>query len=637
LQTREASEEGVLTLLAASRKARFFRWALACSIAMISAGAALAADTLRTALTGTYETNPRLNAQREALKGTDAAVAIANSGGRPTVAATVGLNRDLTRSGILDTGRSKGPILSGGLDLNLPLFAGGRVRNAVEAAEARVEAGRAQLRAVEGDVFVSVVEAYMDVLRDRAVKELNDNQVRVLAANLQATNGLFNAGDLTRTDIAQSQARLSRARAQLALAAARLSVSEETYLRIVGRKAGDLAPPPPLPPLPATANEAVRIAMARNPSLTAALQQARAAGFDVRTVAADRLPSLSGVLGGDYVNYVRDENGSGFPRSGTQTTVGITTRIPLYQGGAPAARVRQARAAEGQLLEQTVNAEREVVANARSAFVTYQASLEATQSSQDAVSANEMALRGTRAERRVGTRTVIEVLNAEQELLDSQVQLIAARRDNYVAGFRLLEAMGQASSAELGLEGGPLYDPQSNYRRVAGNWNDWNGGARHQPRSTSTQKLAETTSESSPKSRAELAEQGAPRSQPPSPAPVQAAPKESRAVELAEVSPSATPDPRSRPSVPARPDQPAVVSSASSGRFDIQLGAFRTKGAPQALFDRVAGKLGNKEPTYVTVGAVTRLLVGPYVNRSEAQAACRSLSGQSGCLVVPRN
>jgi outer membrane protein len=174
------------------------------------------ADTLREALVSTYQSNPTLNAQREALRGTDAAVAVARAAGRPQVSATVGVNRDLTRSGILDTGANKGPTINGGVDLSVPLFQGGRVRNSVRAAQTRVEAGRATLRAVEGDVFTEAVAAYMDVIRDRAIVELNENQIRVLTTNLEATRDRFEIGDVTRTDVAQSEARLSLARSGLA-------------------------------------------------------------------------------------------------------------------------------------------------------------------------------------------------------------------------------------------------------------------------------------------------------------------------------------------------------------------------------------------------------------------------------------
>ncbi len=598
----------------AARGAATGRLAGAMLAIALASSPATAADTLRDALAATYAGNPVLNAQREALKGTDATVALAGAEARPQIAATVGLNRDLTRSGVLVTSRSKGPILSGGLDVNLPLFAGGRIRNSLGAARARVEAGRASLKAVEGDVFAEAVEAYMDVLRDRAVLDLNQNQVRVLTENLRATRKLFDAGDLTRTDIAQSQARLSSASAQLALAQSRLSVSEESYLRTVGRRPDGLSPPPPLPPLPATASEAARIAIARNPRLTAALQQARAAGLDVRVAFANRLPSLAGVLGGDYINYINDEPGIGIPRAGVQTSVGLTTRIPLYQGGAPAARIRQARAAEGQLLEQTIATERTVVASARSAFVSYQAALRAIGSNEDAVSANELALRGTRAERSVGSRTVIEVLNAEQELLQAQVQLIAARRDAYVAGFRLLQAMGQASSEELGLQGGSLYDPLGHYREVVGDWNDWGGAGKHQPRSTSTTALAEALPDHLADAPPRLVQQ------------VLAPPANPAALPSAEA--AATPAMTKAVTAPFVP--------AEAGGWAIQLGAFARPGAPQALFARVEMRLAGKQPTYVPAGRVTRLLVGPFADRAEAEAACARLGTGTPCLVVRR-
>ena len=463
-------------------------------IAALAAGTA-SADTLREALVSTYRTNPTLMAQREALRATDAGVAIARAASRPQVSATAGLNRDLTRSGVLDQG-GKGPNLSVGVDLSYPLFQGGRVKNAIRAAQTRVEAGRALLDAVEGDVFTEAVAAYMDVIRDRAIVELNHNNIRVLQTTLQATLDRFEIGDVTRTDIAQAEARLELARSGLATAEARLSSSFENYKRVIGEPPEQLAPPPPLPPLPATAEEAVRIALVNNPDLIAATQQAQAARFDVNVARAQRLPTVSAGASGTYVNALGGAESSPFPgidnpATGTQTTVGLNGRIPLYQGGEPAARIRQAQAIEGQLLELVIASERLVVANTRAAFASYQAALRSIQSSQLAVEANELALEGTRAELSVGTRNVLDVLNAEQELLNAQVTLVTARRDAYVAGFQLLNAMGQTQAEDLGLEGGPLYDPLGNYRRVANSWNDWAGEPRHLPVSTRTVTPAE--------------------------------------------------------------------------------------------------------------------------------------------------
>jgi outer membrane protein len=461
-----------------------FRPLLVGSMIAALAAAPAAADTLREALVSTYRTNPTLMAQREALKATDANVAIARARGRPQLNATTGINRDLTQSGILAVG-SRGTDFTVGADLSYPLFTGGSVRNSVQAARTRVIAGRAILEAVEGDVFTAAVSAYMGVIRDRAIVELNENNVRVLQTNLEATGDRFEIGDVTRTDVAQSEARLSLARSNLATAEARLAASEEEYRRVIGQPPGPLAPPPPLPPLPATAEEAVQIALASNPDVAAVISQAQAAGYDVGVARATRLPTLSAGVSGTYLNALEGAQ-SGFPSTGSRVGAGLTARIPIYQGGEPAARIRQAQALEGQMLEQVVGTERAVVASTRSAFAAYQAALRAIQSSEQAVSANELALEGTRAELGVGTRNVLDLLNAEQELLNAQVTLVTARRDAYVAGFQLLNAMGQSQAEDLGLDGGPLYDPLGNYRRVAGNWSDWTSDPRHVPVSTPT-------------------------------------------------------------------------------------------------------------------------------------------------------
>ena len=458
-------------------------------VAALMAGTA-SADTLREALVSSYNTNPTLTAQRESQKATDAAVAIAKAAGRPQISGSAGLNRDLTRRGILDTGGSKGPTLSAGVDLSVPLYSGGAVKNSVRAAETRVDAGRATLRAVEGDVFTQAVAAYMDVIRDRAIVELNQNNVRVLGTNLQATQDRFQIGDLTRTDVAQSEARLQLGRSQLATAQGRLTGSEATYREVIGHAPGQLAPPPPLPPLPANADEAVRIALANNPDLISISRQAIAAGYDVNVARAGRLPRLSGVASGNYVNVLRGTEPNPLTgqdiHTGTNTSIGLSGSVPIFQGGLPAARIRQAQAQQGQVLEQVVGTERAVVQTTRAAFANYDASQKAIQAETVAVQANELALEGNRAEQSVGTRTIIEVLNAEQELLNSQVALVTAKRDAYVAGFQLLNAMGQAEARDLGLEGGPLYDPLGNYRRVAGNWNDWASDPRHPTVSTRT-------------------------------------------------------------------------------------------------------------------------------------------------------
>lgn len=448
----------------------------AAALVALTAGGSAQADTLREALVQTYRSNPTLTGQRAQVRVADEGVAIARAGGRPQISGTAGVNQDLTR-----TGGGNGRNLSAGIDLSLPIFQGGRVRNGIRAADARVDASRADLRATEGDVFTEAVAAYMDVIRDRSIVTLNSNQVRVLETNLRATQDRFEVGDVTRTDVAQSEARLSLARSTLATAEGQLTASEENYQRVIGAPPGELAPPPPLPPLPGTPEQAVETALANNADLVSIAAQIRAAGLDVSVARADRLPTVSAIGNGRYTNYLGSADEQfGSPtgtiaNTQTSTGIGVQASIPLYQGGIVGARVRQTQARQSALLEQGVAVERLVIANARAAFASYTASLDAIKSNEVAVAANTLALEGTRAEQGVGTRNVLDVLNAEQELLNSQVLLVTARRDAYVAGFNLLNATGQAEMDDLNLDGGYIYDPVANYDRVsrrAGDWSD---------------------------------------------------------------------------------------------------------------------------------------------------------------------
>jgi outer membrane protein len=411
-------------------------------------------------------------AQRAQLRALDEAVGVARAGNRPQVSGTAGVNQDLTR-----TGGGNGRNLSAGIDVSYPLFNGGRVRNQIGAANERVAAGRAELLATEGDIFTAAVGAYMDVIRDRSIVDLNRNQVKVLETNLQATRDRFEVGDLTRTDVAQSEARLALARSALSTAEGRLQSSEETYRRVIGVAPGDLAPPPALPQLPATADQAVEIAIANNPDIASIAAQIRASGRDVAVVRAGRLPTVSAIGSGRETNYLgtaaRQFGSPLAPDNTTSTGIGVQARIPIYQGGLVGAQVRQAQAIQSQLLERGVETERLIVANTRAAFATYQAAQQAIRSNEVAVAANTLALEGVRAEQTVGTRNVLDVLNAEQELLNSQVALVTARRDAYVAGFNLLNAMGQAEARDLNLDGGTLYDPVAHYNRAVHRASDW--------------------------------------------------------------------------------------------------------------------------------------------------------------------
>lgn len=454
---------------------------------LLTLPAPAAADTLREALLEAYATNPTLNAARSGLRAIDENVPIAAAEGRPTVSATGDYTENVRRSANSFTSPSR--IGGATIGVELPIYQGGAVRNAVDAAERRVEAGRADLRSTEAQLFVEVVAAYLDVISNRTIVELNENQVEVLDTNLQATSDRFEIGDLTRTDVAQAEARLALARSRLDTARAELSAAEENYLRLVGSWPENLEPPPPLPDLPDSPDAAEDVAVVHNPDLISAQREALAAREDIEVAEARRLPRLSAVAQGNYTNYFGTLGGAAggdFAQEETTATVGLRATLPIYQGGGPAAQVRQAQARYGQSQELIIATERAVVAEVRAAFSRYRAALEVIESSRVAVDANTLALEGVRAENSVGLRTILDVLNAEQELLNAQTDLITARRNAYVAGFNLLAAMGRAEAEDLGLDGGVLYDPLEHYEDVRDEWWDWNDGPMPVPQATRT-------------------------------------------------------------------------------------------------------------------------------------------------------
>ena len=439
------------------------------------AGAAPAqADTLKDALTKAYHDNPSLEATRATLRATDENVVIERADALPSASATANYTEFL-----YDSADAPGPgrQLGGQLSLSLPIYSGGATRNAIRAAKTRVGAGRADLRSTEGAIFTQVVAAYVDVIRNEAIVGLSQNNVDVLAVNLEATSDRFEIGDLTRTDVAQSEARLALAQGDLRTAQANLITARENYIALVGDAPDDLQPPPPLPGLPGDVESAVEVSLANNPELTGARERAEAAGYDIRVAGASRLPQVSVFVGGDYSDFLGSLPSSQaalMANSSKSATAGVRATIPLFQGGRPAAFERQAQARASAALEDVVATERNVIANVRSAYSSWRAANAIIVSSQSAVDAAELSLEGVRAENSVGNRTILDILDAQQELLRAQVQLVTARRNAYVAGFSLLAAMGRAEARDLGLgDEGPLYDPAENYNRVRGIIWDW--------------------------------------------------------------------------------------------------------------------------------------------------------------------
>ena len=435
-------------------------------IALALGGTPLRADTLAAAPASAYETNPELQAQRAITRQVDETVPQALSGYRPGIGATVGF--DQNGNDFNDAGQ----VFTAGGQITQPLYTGGQTKAAVSASENLVLAARAQLRAAENTVMVNVVSAYANVLALQRVVELTTNQVKVLSRELQASKDRFEVGDLTRTDVAQSEARLARSQSQLIAAQGTLTLARESYRRVVGRLPVDLAPMPPLPTLPGTPTQAVDIADRNNPSLIAARFNEAAARYTVRQLEGQRLPSIAANAGLGYANYSGPTgtvpNGDYFTQN-----IGVSATVPLYQAGAVGSVIRQAQEVRSQRLEQITATQRIVVETTTNSYSNVQTARATIQSAEVGVKANTLALEGVKQENQVGSRTLLDVLNAEQELLVSQVDLVQARRDEYVASYQLLASMGLAEATVLGAPVTP-YDSTANGKRVRGIWSDWN-------------------------------------------------------------------------------------------------------------------------------------------------------------------
>ena len=416
------------------------------------------AETLEEALTAAYNGNPTLLAERAAQRATDESVSQARAGWRPTV--TVSGSAAERRT---DTNRSNATTttpVSVGISVAQPLYRGGRTVNGIQQAEFNVLAGRARLIAVEQRVLRNTVAAYVDVLRDQATVQLNQNNMAVLQRQLDATRDRFEVGEVTRTDISQAEARLSRARSDFIQAEGTLEISRANYANLVGHPPENLERVPALTGLPATQEEALETALARNPDLVEANNTVQASDFAVRASRGTLLPTVS--LIGDLTHS--EEAAVAGLKSDTAT---ITARlsVPLYQSGSEHSRVRQLRQTNNERRIEVEESRRDVIEDVTQAWERLNTATARIRSRADQVAAAELALDGVRQEAEVGSRTVLDVLDAEQELLDARVALVAIERDEYVAGFDLRAAVGRLTAQDLGLAV-EVYDPTEYYRAV---------------------------------------------------------------------------------------------------------------------------------------------------------------------------
>lgn len=432
-------------------------------------GAPVWAETLRDAIALAYQTNPSLLAQRANQRALDESIVQARAGLRPQLDVTFSGNYTRTDSPVLGTP----PFTTGGVDgsdsasasigLSQTLWTGGRIGHGITAAEADILAGRENLRDVEQSVLASVIQAYADVIRDTEILSIRQANLGVLGRQLEEASARFEVGEITRTDVAQSEARLAQSEADLANAQAQLSVSRASYAAVVGQSPGDLAPMPVLPGVPTDFDDALNVALLDNPGVRAAAYNLRAAEAAVAAAKSEYLPSarLTASYGGSNSDFDR----IGDIGDNTRLTAGATLSVPLFTGGLNSSRVAQAleRANVAQI---NVEGERrntlQSVSSAYAQALSARASLEA---GTEAVRAATVAAEGVRQEAQVGLRTTLDVLNQELELRNAEITLASARRNEYVAQANLLAAMGRLEGADLD----PtltVYDPADNYERV---------------------------------------------------------------------------------------------------------------------------------------------------------------------------
>ncbi|MDZ4776565.1 MAG: TolC family outer membrane protein [Alphaproteobacteria bacterium] len=423
------------------------------------------ADSLEDALASAYKTNPTLDGARQQARQADETFAQARAAFLPQVGVTGSYGSQLRiteTETIIGTQRSKNTFepQNATITASQSLFEGGRRLAQIGQANAQIEGAQEGLRSTEQQVLLQVISVYVDVRRDEDVVRIRENNVTLLERQLQAAKDRFEVGEITRTDVAQAQARLSGANAGLAAARSDLAASRAEYMRIIGTPAGTLDPAPPVAGVPGNLDDAVSVALDLNPDLRRFKQNERAARQQVRIERADLLPQVS-VFG----RMARDIEASGPGIESESQVAAAQVSIPLFEGGFARSRTRSARLGVLRAESQTEEVRRSVVSQTTSAWNDYAASQRVIEASKEQVRANELALEGVEQEQQVGLRTTLDVLDAQQELLDSQLAVIRAERDAYVAAHGLLLSIGKLDAKSLNVNA-PLYDPDDHRRAV---------------------------------------------------------------------------------------------------------------------------------------------------------------------------
>lgn len=445
----------------------------------LAAGQASAQESLAGALARAYTNTPELNAQRANVRAFDELVPQALSGYRPRVTATADVGRTFqesvspafgtvlgqrVRAGRAGSNDSFSPR-GFGLQVDQTLFNGFRTENQTRSAESQVLGARETLRNTEQNVLLNAATAYMNVLRDTALLNLQRNNVEVLEEQLRQTNDRFRVGEVTRTDVAQAESRLALARSQASAAEGNLRSSIATYRQRVGVEPRRLGPAQPVENLlPRSLDAGIESALRTHPAIIASLHGVDVQQLTVKVIESELLPSvtLSGTLSQRYETQQSDNETRA-------ASVVARLSVPIYEGGQVYSRVRQAKETLGERRIQ-VDQQRDVV---RQAVVASWSGLQSAKAqiiaSQAQVQAAEIALAGVREEAKVGQRTTLDVLNSQQELLIARSNLVTAQRDRVVASYSVLASVGRLSAQVLALRT-EVYSPKVHYDQVRGKW-----------------------------------------------------------------------------------------------------------------------------------------------------------------------
>ena len=433
------------------------------------------ADTIEAALVRAYQNNPQLNAQRAQVRFTDENVPQALSGYRPKVAVTAsagyqytdtlstqgGNANTLVRTGI----GGANPPRSVGATVTQTLFNGQQTANRTRAAESQVSGAREALRVLEQTVLLQAATIYMDYLRDSAIVEVQKSNVRVLEQTLKQTRDRFNVGEVTRTDVAQSEAQLAAGKTQLLTAEANLNTTRSNFRRIIGNEPENLAPGSPVDRfLPATLPASVELGLTQNPNVTAAMFGIDVSYLQVKVAEGALLPTVTFQAA---VQQSYESTQTLYRSFGASATAQLS--VPIYQGGAEYSLIRQSKETLAQqrlVLEQTRDQTR---ANVVTAWGQLQAGKAQVASAQSQVAASEIALNGVREEAKAGQRTTLDVLNAQQALVNARNALVTAQHDRVVASYSVLTSIGRISPQVLNLST-TTYDASVHYQQVRDSW-----------------------------------------------------------------------------------------------------------------------------------------------------------------------